>query len=74
MIKSVKSVVLTAVLLAAMAGSAYAAGETTYSAPNYGQKASGGSHTQTTHFQKPPGYDENPAMNPYTRNGFLKAN
>jgi len=72
--KSVKSAVLSAALLAAMAGSALAADQVAYSSSNYGPKPNGGDKAQTTHFQKPPGYDQDPAMHPYTRDGVLKAN
>jgi hypothetical protein len=65
-------------LLGAAAG-AYAAdpqpaNQESYAAQGFGPKASGGANTPSTHFQKPPGYDQNPANFPYTRNGVLKPN
>jgi len=78
MTKFVTSTILGAALLLGTAG-AYAAdpqptGPAAYSAQGFGPKASGGANTPSTHFQKPPGYDQNPANFPYTRNGVLKAN
>jgi type IV secretory pathway TrbL component len=80
MTRFVTSTILSAALLAGAAASAYAAGPQpdgqwwSYSAAGYGQKASGGANTPSTHFQKPPGYDQNPANFPYARPGSLKAN
>jgi hypothetical protein len=103
MIRSVKSTVLSAVVLGLLAGSGYAAevtyssqtmgpkpstgdrtqtsllpvvptGDGIYSAATAGPKPSTGEHTQTTLWQKPAGYDQDPAMHPYTRDGVLKAN
>jgi hypothetical protein len=36
--------------------------------------AYGGNTTPTTHFVKPPGYDQDPWMHPYTREGAPKTN
>jgi hypothetical protein len=71
MFKLAKSTVLSAALLAAVAGGAFAQ-QATYSSAHVGPKPSGGSNTQTTHFQKPTGYDQNPIMHPYTRPDALK--
>lgn len=83
----IKSVMLSAALLVGVAAAASAAdpqpanqvaasnpGQPAYSAPGFGPKASGGATTQSDHFVKPPGYDQNPANFPYTRPGVLKAN
>jgi hypothetical protein len=71
----VKSMMLSAALFLAVVGSAYAADQPeAYSTPGFGPKASGGENMKSTHFQKPPGYDQNPANFPYTRPGVLKAN
>jgi hypothetical protein len=76
MIKLV-NMTLSAALLAAAAGSAYAQelqpqGGTlqvpqvsAVPAPKMEPKPSGGSNTESTHFIKPPGYDQNPANYPY---------
>ena len=79
MTKFAISSMLSAALLLGAAAGAYAAGpqtenQTTYSANGFGPKASGGANTPSTHFQKPAGYDQNPANFPYTRDGVLKAN
>jgi hypothetical protein len=85
MIKFVTSTILSAVLLAGFAAAADAAdpqpanqvassAPSGYSAPGFGPKASGGATTQSDHFVKPPGYDQNPANFPYSRPGVLKAN
>ena len=78
MTKFVTSMILGAALLLGAAAGAYAAdpqpNPQAYSTTGFGPKASGGATTQSTHFQKPPGYDENPANFPYTRKGVLKAN
>jgi hypothetical protein len=71
--------ILSAALLFGAAATASAAepratGQTAYSAAGFGPKASGGANTPSTHFQKPVGYDQNPANFPYTRDGVLKAN
>jgi hypothetical protein len=62
-----KAIMIAGVLVAAVAGSAYADDAHPYTTPNFGPKVSGGNNTQSTHFQKPPGYDQNPWMRPYEK-------
>jgi hypothetical protein len=85
MIRSVT--ILSAVLVGGVAAGALAAdpqpasqlaasnpGQSAYSTPGSGPKASGGANTTSDHFVKPPGYDQNPDNFPYTREGVLKPN
>jgi len=69
---------LIAALLVAVAGSAYATDpqptDRQVATSNFGPKPSGGTNTPTTHFVKPPGYDQDPWMHPYTRDGAPKVN
>jgi hypothetical protein len=83
MTRSGKSLLIAGVL-AAVAGSAYAADpqqipqgtQQSYTSPSAAAAAAGATAMPATdpsnpeHFVKPPGYDQNPAMNPYSRPNY----